>query len=66
MDIPLTSYYVTVCTSKLKGAGTSANVWIELVGDSGSTGQYQLLADTDGRKKVLQHACPCKRVCILA
>ena len=35
-------YEITVVTSTERGAGTDANVWVEIEGDSGSTGEVLL------------------------
>ncbi|KAH3761318.1 hypothetical protein Pelo_6863 [Pelomyxa schiedti] len=40
--VPLRQYTLTVKTGDRRGAGTSANVFIELCGESGTSGQRQL------------------------
>ncbi len=44
IEIP---YEVTVWTGDVKGAGTDANVFIQMYGEYGKTEQYQLRNRTD-------------------
>ncbi|KAM3867839.1 lipoxygenase homology domain-containing protein 1 [Diretmus argenteus] len=41
--LPLIKYRVTVCTGTIAGSGTDANVYINLIGDQGDTGDRQLI-----------------------
>lgn len=41
-EVETVDYTVTITTSDIKGAGTDANVFIELVGDKGSSGRRLL------------------------
>ena len=44
--LPATSYHVRVRTGDVRGAGTDANVFIRIFGETGDTGKLQLrLAD---------------------
>ena len=47
-DVP---YEITVYTSKVTGAGTDANVHIEIYGEEKTTGQVMLCSKTDRKGK---------------
>jgi hypothetical protein len=45
--LPLCLYKVTIVTADIRGAGTSANVFLQLYGDSGDSGELQLDGTSD-------------------
>ena len=46
-----TSYQVSVKTGDVRGAGTDANVFIQLFGDKGDTGKQQLRNAENSKNK---------------